>query len=71
MKKGATKNVSLKAEYCAPMKDLWGNTKAGLSISGAIDRKDFGLTLNVALKTGGVLVGEEIKLVAEIQLKKL
>lgn len=52
------------------MKDPWGNTKAGLSVNGKINRKEFGLTWNAALETGGVLVGEEIKLVAEIQLIK-
>jgi polyisoprenoid-binding protein YceI len=69
--KEVTKNISLKAEYSGLMKDPWGNTKAGLSIIGAINRKEFGLTWNAALETGGVLVGEEIKLVAEIQLLKL
>ncbi|AJW62513.1 hypothetical protein VO54_01027 [Elizabethkingia miricola] len=52
------------------MKDPWGNTKMGLSINGKINRKDFGLTWNASLETGGVLVGEEIKLTAEIQLIK-
>lgn len=69
--KEVSKNISLKAEYSGLMKDPWGNTKAGLSITGAINRKEFGLTWNAALETGGVLVGEEIKLVAEIQLLKL
>ncbi|MNO08352.1 hypothetical protein D3C81_2309530 [compost metagenome] len=52
------------------MKDPWGNTKAGVALTGKINRKDFGLTWNAALETGGVLVGEEIKLAAEIQLIK-
>lgn len=69
--KEVTKSISLKTEYSGLMTDPWGNTKAGLSISGAINRREFGLTWNAALETGGVLVGEEIKLVAEIQLLKL
>ena len=68
--KGETKEVVLDTEYSGLMKDPWGNIKAGLSISGKINRKDFGLTWNAALETGGVLVGEEVKLVAEIQLIK-
>ena len=69
--KNVTKSVTLQAEYSGILKDPWGNTKVGLSISGAINRKEFGLTWNAALETGGVLVGEEIKLLAEIQLIQL
>lgn len=68
--KDVTKSVSLETEYSGVMKDPWGNTKAGLSITGKINRKDFGLTWNSTLETGGVLVGEEIKLNVEIQLIK-
>jgi polyisoprenoid-binding protein YceI len=65
-----TKSIELESEYSGLMTDPWGNTKAGLSITGKINRKDFGLTWNAALETGGVLVGEEIKLISEIQLIK-
>jgi polyisoprenoid-binding protein YceI len=68
--KDVTKSVSLETEYSGIMIDPWGNTKAGLSITGKINRKDFGLTWNSTLETGGVLVGEEIKLNVEIQLIK-
>jgi polyisoprenoid-binding protein YceI len=68
--KDVTKSVVLDAEYSGLMKDPWGNTKAGISLTGKINRKDFGLTWNAALETGGVLVGEEIKLQSEIQLIK-
>ena len=47
-----------------------GNTKIGLSLNGKINRKEFGLTWNSTLEAGGVLVGEEIKLVSEIQFIK-
>ncbi|MEW5675657.1 YceI family protein [Flavobacterium enshiense] len=67
---GVTKNIALEAEYSGLMKDPWGNTKAGLSLNGKINRKDFGLTWNAGLETGGVLVGEEVKLASEIQLIK-
>ncbi|MDR7211862.1 YceI family protein [Flavobacterium piscis] len=68
--KDVTKNIVLDTEYSGLMTDPWGNTKTGLSITGKINRKEFGLTWNAALETGGVLVGEEIKLVSEIQLIK-
>jgi polyisoprenoid-binding protein YceI len=68
--KDVTKNIVLETEYSGLMTDPWGNIKAGLSIIGKINRKDFGLTWNAALETGGVLVGEEIKLASEIQFIK-
>ncbi|KDN54437.1 YceI family protein [Flavobacterium seoulense] len=66
--RGVTKSVKLDTEFSGLMKDPWGNTKAGLNISGKINRKDWGLNWNSALETGGVLVGEEVKLNIELQL---
>jgi len=51
-------------------KDPWGNLKAGMSISGKINRKDWNLNWNSALEAGGVLVGEEVKLNIELQFVK-
>lgn len=65
-----TKNITLDVEYSGLMKDPWGNTKAGFSLSGKISRKDFGLLWNAALETGGVLVSDEVKLLSEVQLIK-
>ncbi|MBV6511053.1 MAG: hypothetical protein FMNOHCHN_00532 [Ignavibacteriaceae bacterium] len=65
-----TKKITLDAEYSGLMKDPWGNTKAGFSLSGKINRKDFGLTWNAALETGGVLVSDEVKLLCEVQVVK-
>jgi polyisoprenoid-binding protein YceI len=69
--KGVTKSVKFPAEFSGLMKDPWGNTKAGLNIYGKINRKDWGLNYNAALETGGVLIGEEVKLNIELQLIKL
>ncbi len=66
--KNVTKNITLEVEYSGLMKDPWGNTKAGVSLSGKINRKAFGLTWNASLESGGVLVGEDTKLIAEVQL---
>lgn len=67
---GETKPVSLEVEFGGIAKDPWGNTKAGFTITGKLNRKDFGLTWNSALETGGVLVGEEVKLAIELQFVK-
>lgn len=68
--KGISKPVKLIAEFGGMMKDPWGQEKAGFTLSGKINRKDWGLNWNTALETGGVLVSEEVKIAAEIQLVK-
>jgi polyisoprenoid-binding protein YceI len=68
--KDVTKTITLATEYSGLMLDPWGNTKAGLSIAGKINRKEFGLTWNAALETGGVLVGEDVRIIAEVQIVK-
>ena len=50
-----------------PGKDPWGNIRIGLSATAKINRKDFGLSWNAALETGGVLVGEDVTITLEIQ----
>ena len=51
-------------------KDPWGNTRIGLSATTKINRKDFGLTWNAALETGGILVGEEVTITLDVQFVK-
>ncbi|PBQ34615.1 hypothetical protein CNR22_23500 [Sphingobacteriaceae bacterium] len=68
--KDVTKNITLDVEYGGINKDPWGNMKAGFTVSGKINRKDFGLTWNAALETGGVMVSEDVKINCEIQLVK-
>lgn len=68
--KDVTKNIKLAVEFGGVVKDPWGNTKAGFTINGKINRKDFGLNWNAATETGGVLVGDEVKIYCEIQLIK-
>lgn len=65
---GTSKPVALNAEFSAPMKDPFGNTKIGLNITGKINRKDWNLNWNSTLETGGVLVGEDVKFDIEVQL---
>jgi polyisoprenoid-binding protein YceI len=65
---GVTKPVKLEVEFGGIAKDPWGNKKAGFTVNGKINRKDFGLHWNAALETGGVLVSDEVKIVADVQL---
>lgn len=68
--RGITRPVELNVEFGGIQKDPWGNTKAGFTVSGRINRKDFGLNWNAALETGGVLVSDDVKILSEIQLVK-
>ena len=68
--KGITKEVKFDVEFGGINKDPWGNEKAGFSMEGKINRKDWGLNWNTALETGGVLVGDEVKIFGEIQFVK-
>lgn len=68
--KDVTKSVTLEVEFSGTNKDPWGNEKAGFSLTGKINRTDWGLTWNAALETGGVLVSEDVKLSAEVQFVK-
>lgn len=68
--KDVTKNILLHVEYGGIQKDPWGNMKAGFTITGKINRKDFGLNWNAALEAGGVMVSEEVRISCEIQLVK-
>ena len=68
--KGVTNKITLSVEYGGLMTDPWGNVKAGFSITGKMNRKDWGLNWNTALEAGGVLVGEEVKIICDIELVK-
>ena len=54
-------------EYEGSGKDPWGNTKVGFSFEGTINRKDYGMEYNAALETGGVLIGEKVKIAIDIE----
>lgn len=68
--KGVSREVALQVEFGGINKDPWGNEKAGFSIEGKINRKDWGLNWNAALEAGGVLVSEEVKIIADVQFVK-
>lgn len=64
-----TKEFTFNCTFAGIAKDPYGNTKAGFSLEGTLNRKEFGLTWNVALETG-VLVGDQVRILGEIQLIK-
>jgi polyisoprenoid-binding protein YceI len=68
--KGIKKQVVLSVEYGGLMTDPWGNVKAGFSVSGKLNRKDWGLNWNATLEAGGVLVSEEVKIICDVELVK-
>ncbi|MBF0487787.1 MAG: YceI family protein [Nitrospirae bacterium] len=69
--KGTTKEVTLEVDGpSAAMKDPWGNMRRGASAAAKINRKDFGLTWNKALETGGVLVGDDVTINLEVEMIK-
>ena len=68
---GVTKPVTFAVEGPSqPTKDPWGNMRIGLSATTKINRKDFGLTWNATLESGGILVGEDVQISLEVQLIK-
>jgi len=68
---GITRNVVFNVEGpTAPGKDPWGNIRVGLSATTKINRKDFGLTWNAALETGGILVGDDVTITLDVQFVK-
>lgn len=65
-----TKPVVLAVELAGVVLDPWGQTKAGFTFTGKLNRKDFGLKFHVVNEAGNLLVSDEIKLEGEIQLLK-
>ena len=65
-----TREVTLDVEYLGQAKSPWGTTSAGFTAATKINRKDWNLTWNQALETGGVLVGEEVEISIELELVK-
>jgi len=65
--KSITKEINLLVEFGGLMTDPWGNKKAGFSVTGEINRKDWGMEWNAALEAGGVLVGEKVKILCEVE----
>ena len=68
--RGATKEVTLVGHYNGATKDPWGNTRAGFSAEGKLNRKDFGMIWNKTLDSGGLVVGDEVQIRLDIECIK-
>jgi polyisoprenoid-binding protein YceI len=68
--RGVTRPVTLEVESNGEGKDPWGNTRLGFTATGTINRTDYGLKWNQALETGGILVGEKVKMTIDVQVVK-
>ena len=68
--RSVTKNVKLEVEFGGVIKDPWGNTRAGFGVIGKINRKDFGLTWHMTTDTGGIVLGDDVRIHVALELIK-
>jgi polyisoprenoid-binding protein YceI len=68
--RGVTREITLDATYEGQGRDPWGGDRVSFSAEGKLDRRDFGLTWNAALETGGVLVSNDVKVRIDVQAVK-
>jgi polyisoprenoid-binding protein YceI len=68
--RGITRNEKFDAEFGGVIKDPWGNTRAGITISGKINRKQFGLSWSGATETGSLIVSEDVKIHVALEFVK-
>ena len=68
--RGITKPIKLQVEFAGMVTDPYGQLKAGFEVNGKINRKDFGLTWNAVTEAGSIVVSDEIRIHAEVQLVK-
>lgn len=68
--RGVTKPVVLDVEYGGVINDPWGYTRAGFTVEGKVNRKDFGLAWSAMTETGGLVVGDDVKIHANVEFVK-
>jgi polyisoprenoid-binding protein YceI len=68
--RGNSKKIVLNVEYGGITQDPWGNTRTGFSVSGKINRKDFGVSFGMVSETGGVLLGDDVTINANVEFVK-
>ena len=66
--RGVTKEIKLNVQFGGIINDPWGNEKAGFTVTGKINRTEWGLIWNAALETGGIMVSEDITISCEVEL---
>jgi len=65
-----TKQVKLDAEFGGVIKDPWGNTRAGITVSGKINRKEFGVQFHAVTETGGLVLSDEVRIHVALEFIK-
>jgi len=68
--RGVTRIVTLNVEFGGIVQDPWGNTRVGFSVTGKINRQDFGISFGAVTETGGLLLGDEVKIIANAEFVK-
>ena len=68
--KGISNKIVLNVDFGGLTTDPWGNTRVGFSVSGKIDRQEYGISFGAVSETGGLLLGNEVKIYAEVQFVK-
>lgn len=68
--RGVTKPVTLDVEYGGTVKDPWGYTRAGFTVEGKVNRKDYGLNWSAVTEAGGLVVGDDVKIHANVEFVK-
>jgi polyisoprenoid-binding protein YceI len=68
---GITQNIKLNVQFGGLLNDPWGNERAGFTVSGVINRSDWGLTWNAPTESGGLMVSDEVEISCELELTKI
>lgn len=68
--RGNTRPASFKVEHGGIMTDPWGNTRTGFSLTGKVNRKDYGVSFSMVSETGGILLGDEVTINASAEFVK-
>ena len=69
--KGISKPVVLNVDYGGIVQDPWGNTRIGFTVTGKVNRSDFGISFGLLSETGGVMLSDEVKISANVQYVKV
>jgi len=65
--RGVSKPITVNVEYGGMIKDPWGNNRVGFSVTGKLNRKDFGVSFSLVSETGSILLGEEVSFAANVE----
>ena len=68
--RGVSRPIVLNAEFGGITQDPWGNTRTGFSVTGKINRKDFGVSFSMVSETGGILLGEDVTISSNVEFVK-